>query len=238
VLRRALSKSSTNSHHFLDWDCFLALLPFLFYLLIVEASPNLLSNCASSWLTHCFHHGCRQPLEMLPSFIILYIAIVSNLYHGQTILTFFFSFLNFDSSCSPCATINLCLSKSPWSLQKKFLAPLKIVHNPIAFKFETTSHLHNTYTKPLLFSRKNGVPLYANCLQEIFWLRFWSLLQREDLRGNIHSANKALEVVAMYIFPNNKWRNNNIFFFCILCFVYTFTFHSWSIELRMIDVTT
>jgi len=151
----------------------------------------------------------------------------------------FFSFLNFDSSCSPCATINLCLSKSPWSLQKKkFLAPLKIVHNPIAFKFETTSHLHNTYTKPLLFSRKNGVPLYANCLQEIFWLWFWSLLQREDLRGNIHSANKALEVVAMYIFPNNKWRNNNIFFFCILCFVYTFTFHSWSIELRMIDVTT
>ena len=56
--------------------------------------------------------------------------------------------------------------------KKKFLAPLKIVHNPIAFKFETTSHLHNIYTKPLLFSRKNGVPLYANCLQEIFWLRF------------------------------------------------------------------
>ena len=143
---------------------------------------------------------------------------MSNLYHGHTILTFFSRFLIL-IVVVPRVLPSICASPILHDRsKKKFLAPLKIVHNPIAFKFETTSHLHNTYIKPLLYSRKNGVPLYANCLQEIFWLRFWSLLQREDLRGNIHSANKALEVVAMYIFPNNKWRNNNIFFFCILCF--------------------
>jgi hypothetical protein len=45
--------------------------------------------------------------------------------------------------------------------------------------------------------------------REAYWLRFWSLLQREDAKEGVRAASKALEVISLDIFVKNGWKSNN-----------------------------
>ncbi|KAG2631366.1 hypothetical protein PVAP13_2NG188200 [Panicum virgatum] len=51
--------------------------------------------------------------------------------------------------------------------------------------------------------------IFTAVFRGAYWLRFWSLLQREDTRKTVCLASKALEVVALDIFAKNGWRSNN-----------------------------
>ncbi|RCV10732.1 hypothetical protein SETIT_2G132300v2, partial [Setaria italica] len=60
----------------------------------------------------------------------------------------------------------------------------------------------------LVFEKKRFTSFHA-VFRGAYWLRFWSLLQREESRETICSASKALEIVALDIFAKNGWRSNN-----------------------------
>ena len=61
----------------------------------------------------------------------------------------------------------------------------------------------------LIFEKK----IFTAIFRGAYWLRFWSLLQREDTRKTVCLASKALEVVALDIFSKNGWRSNNRLYF-------------------------
>uniref|UniRef100_K4AMA9 Uncharacterized protein n=1 Tax=Setaria italica TaxID=4555 RepID=K4AMA9_SETIT len=61
--------------------------------------------------------------------------------------------------------------------------------------------------------RASGSPLGRWRGGGVHWLRFWSLLQREESSETTYSASKALEIVALDIFAKNGWRSNNRLWF-------------------------
>lgn len=54
---------------------------------------------------------------------------------------------------------------------------------------------------------------YTSFLQALFrgayWLRYWSLLQREEIRGCIRETSVALETTVLQIYASHDWRFNN-----------------------------
>ena len=61
----------------------------------------------------------------------------------------------------------------------------------------------------LSFEKKIFTSFMQAVFRGAYWLRFWSLLHREDTRKTICLVSKALEVVALDIFAKNGWRSNN-----------------------------
>lgn len=43
----------------------------------------------------------------------------------------------------------------------------------------------------------------------VYWLQFWALLQREDVRETFRLASKVFEVIALDIFAESKSNSNN-----------------------------
>jgi succinate-acetate transporter protein len=64
----------------------------------------------------------------------------------------------------------------------------------------------------IIFKKKQFTSFMQVVFRGAYWLRFWSLLQREDTRESVRVTSKALEAIALEFFAKNGWRNNNMDF--------------------------
>jgi hypothetical protein len=51
----------------------------------------------------------------------------------------------------------------------------------------------------IVFEEEQNISFMEAIFREAYWLRFWTLLQREDKRETFRCASKALKVIAIII---------------------------------------